>query len=219
MGLEFRLSVPETDARPPLIVLVHGRAGDEKVMWLFSRALPRSRALVVSPRAPIVDPIGGYSWWLLESSALAVDPDRRKTTEAQLTPAVNQLRAFIKKIVKQYNADESRIIGLGFSQGGAVLGSLALTDPQLFMGIGMLCSFVPSVALTTEPQPSETKFFVAHGLQDDIVSYEHASRSVDRLRSRGFRVDFHVDDVGHKMGAAGVKALERWIQQVLDGSL
>jgi len=63
--LSHTVYVPEgaASSRPPVVVLVHGRSGDSRAMWVFSKALEETKPLVVAPQAPYQDPLGGYTWW------------------------------------------------------------------------------------------------------------------------------------------------------------
>jgi len=66
-GIGFRAML-RPDPAAPLVYLVHGRAGDRRVMWPFQRIAPE-RASVVALEAPSADPRGGFSWWLVDDVA------------------------------------------------------------------------------------------------------------------------------------------------------
>lgn len=57
--LIYRVKRGSPDA--PLIIMLHGLGGDENVMWIFERALPK-HATVIAPRAPIwIEPNTPYA--------------------------------------------------------------------------------------------------------------------------------------------------------------
>ena len=63
-GLKHRVYLPPDGGEGrPLVVMVHGRAGNDQVMWVFSKALERLKPVVVAPQATIPDIKDGFSWW------------------------------------------------------------------------------------------------------------------------------------------------------------
>ena len=62
--LIHRVAQPAGPGPHPTVLMLHGRSGDENVMWVFARALPPDW-LIVAPRAIQPDPAGGFSAWSL----------------------------------------------------------------------------------------------------------------------------------------------------------
>src|SRR6056300_1194110 len=61
VGLRFAFR-PGARSNSPVVLLIHGRAGNRDVMWAFQRTIPAGCA-IVSFEAFNADRIGGYSWW------------------------------------------------------------------------------------------------------------------------------------------------------------
>ena len=62
-----------------------------------------------------------------------------------------------------------------------------------------------------EKRPLNGKpFFVAHGTLDEMVKIEYAHQSVEMLQRAGASVTFYEDEIGHKLGANGLHALEKY---------
>ena len=106
-----------------------------------------------------------------------------------------------------------KIFGIGFSQGGALAITLALSRPNLFKGVGMLASFIPR---SVQEEYIGSKFsqldvFMSHGLKDEIIPIERAEESVEFIKHVGGKVYFNKDEVGHKISSGGVKAFKAWI--------
>ncbi len=220
-GLVHRVYQPQGSQEPyPTVVLVHGRAGNGKVMWLFSKALEEVRPLVVSPQAPDPDPLGGYSWWKLFHPEGQESPAPRRTTAEDLQAPLASLTAFIESLPALYGCDLSRLYGFGFSQGAALLASLSIQRPELFRGVGMLSGFLPGVMhQQLQAQPRSTSlpsYFIAHGSKDEIIPCERSLQARDDLQAAGARVRFHSDAVGHKVGSSGIKALRSWVEELFD---
>jgi predicted esterase len=63
-----------------------------------------------------------------------------------------------------------------------------------------------------EEHPLQGKpFFVAHGTLDEMVSIEDARRSVKLLERAGAPVTFCEDDVGHKVSASCLRAMQAFL--------
>ena len=60
-GLAFRYLMPDGPGPYATAVLLHGRLGDEDVMWVFRQVVPRPW-LVVAPRAIVPEAPRGFSW-------------------------------------------------------------------------------------------------------------------------------------------------------------
>ena len=89
----------------PLILFVHGRAGDHTVMWAFRRHFPQD-CTIISIQAPIKDPIGGNSWWLI---------DNQKPLKNNAQKAAKILDTYITKLLEYYALAPSQIFACGFS--------------------------------------------------------------------------------------------------------
>ena len=92
----------------------------------------------------------------------------------------------------------------------ALVATLALLHPDRIGRAGVLSGFLPADA---EPlvssQPLRGKpFFVAHGTHDRTVPIEIGRRSVQLLEQAGADVTYCEDEVGHKLSAGCMRALQ-----------
>jgi predicted esterase len=183
--------------------MVHGRAGNYDVMWTFRRCIPEGTT-IIAPQAPLVDPIGGYSWWL-------VRPDWPKE---EAVDAAQHLLGFVDRAISHFAIRPRKIIALGFSQGGAILSLCIQSAPEKFGGLGMLASFAikhPVIRPNLEGMP----IFIGHGSKDEVVPLEKAMRGGDYLRESGGQITLVTDDVGHKLGTGAMRELKDWLSLVL----
>jgi len=217
-GLNHRVHEPEGNGPHETAVLFHGRAGNAQVMWTFSRALRELNPLVVSPEAHLVDEQeGGFSWW----SIFEENGARKKRTSAEdLLAAHGKLEKFLQALPSLYSAKQTGQIAFGFSQGGAVAASYALRRPEQFRAVALLASFIPSIVFEDERLLADSvrdrravlpQFLIIHGSQDKVIDLSMAERAKEGLERIGAEVEFHVDPVGHKVGAEGIRVLERWV--------
>ena len=186
-----------------LLLLVHGWSGDEDSMWVFVRRFPAS-CWMVAPRAPYATQPSGYSWRVLHGrSGRLPDLEDLRTAAADLV-ALAETYAVANGIEgREFDA-------IGFSQGAALVNAVALLHPARVRRLGILAGFMPASAeALIQNRPLEGKsFFVAHGTQDERVSIGEARRSIALLEQAGARVTFCEDDVGHKVSANCLRALE-----------
>jgi phospholipase/carboxylesterase len=126
--------------------------------------------------------------------------------------AADKVSFAIERVTELFDLSPQKIYGIGFSQGSALLSTAVLTGALRLDGLGVLAGFVPEpeheVRLLGLPD-----IFLAHGVQDDVVGIERARSSVAYLRSLGLSVTYVEDDVGHKVGIQGTRALKEWLAQ------
>lgn len=196
---------PGEDPTSPLVLLVHGRAGEKRVMFAFGRSIPRS-CTVISPQAPVLDPLGGFSWW-------DVTAERERQKE-QIEAAQETLIAFVEKALEHYQLKPNKILALGFSQGGALLSLLLQRGALKLSGLALLASFV----LKREINPASPRIpiFMGHGSDDEMIPIDLAKIGRDYLQTNGFAVEWHEDDVGHKVGVTTIKALGKFSERILE---
>jgi len=192
---------PGETAHSPLFILVHGRAGNVRIMSGISRSLPAGSARLFL-QAPVPDPIGGFSWWLIE------DPD---ADPWQASFALDQI---LEDIIPRLGIHPRITLGIGFSQGGGVLGMALQRNPRLLQGLALLASFV---IRSPEPVPSGAapEVFIAHGSDDTVVSIEEAEKGERYLTELGWRTTMVIDSVGHKVGVQGMRGLKEWAMRVM----
>lgn len=205
VGLRFvhRLA-PEQSA--PLVVLVHGRAGDAQVMWTFDRLIPAG-STVVSFEGFLSDTKGGFSWW---------DVNETDSLEAGILRARDRLALALARYIDSKNLSPRRIVALGFSQGAVLLSAALLSGSIKLDGLAILAGVV-SGAGEQGGKVEATEVFISHGTLDEIVPVESARKGAERLRAKGLRVVYLEEAVGHKVGVEGMRALREWLKRVLEG--
>src|SRR5690606_10262001 len=136
-----------------------------------SRAIEALDPIVIAPRGLVPDPIGGHSWWTLDHDPNTEEsPSPAHSKFSQLRPAVETIKNIATGMPETYGVDPQKIFVLGFSQGGAAAISCALEFPNIFQGVGMLASFVPSVVKEKYHSVNlgGLNVFMSHGEKDRI---------------------------------------------------
>ena len=203
-GLVYRYLMPDGPGPYPTAVLLHGRLGDEDVMWIFRRAIPRPW-LIVAPRAILAEAPGRYSWHH--------QPGGEWPELAAFDPAVDAVTRFLRALPRLYNADPDRLYLMGFSQGAAVSYATILRDPALARGVAGLVGFAPRAAPEAVAGRLAGKpVFMAAGNQDPVVPVSEAQRTAALLRAAGAEVDYREYPTEHKMTSAALDDLRQWFQ-------
>lgn len=202
-----------TNSDNPLFVFVHGRGGNVDVMRPFLRVIPEDSnyLFIQAPEAENDKSVGGYSWW-------QVGQKDKVPIRAQ------EVIVFLKTFISENRLSPSKIIGLGFSQGGALLSSLVQIEGVLFERIALLASFVVQnpepnnvrqsdhSANNSDTQKIQTKVLMIHGTADQIITIERAEESVEILKQLGTVIEiFKEESIGHKLGIQGMKKLKEWV--------
>ncbi len=194
---------PASEGTPRLLLLLHGWTGDENSMWLFTRNLT-TNYWIIAPRGPHAAEPSGYSWrpHLSGNHSWPGLDDLRPPAEA-LIRLVDDYAAENKIDVSQFDV-------AGFSQGAAMTNTLALLYPGRIRRAAVLAGFVPAgVESVAAKRPLNGKpFFVAHGTLDEMVKVEYARQSIQMLEQAGANVTYCENEVGHKVSANCMRALE-----------
>jgi len=217
----------------PGIEIEHGGTPQYAVIWLHGLGADGSDFVPVVPElglaaAPGVRFIfphapempvtcnGGYvmpAWY----DIISLDSTSRKIDEAGIVHS----RAAIRQLIARENARGipcERIFLAGFSQGGAVAYTTALTHPEPLAGIIALSTYLPSVALVDREATAANRaiaIFAAHGSEDDVVSPTLGRQARDFLRQRGHVVDWQEYPMPHSVCMEEVEAIGDWLRDRL----
>lgn len=199
--LVHRVLSPEREGPFPTVVMIHGRLGNEDVMWIFARTLPPNFQ-IISVRA-IFEEEDGYSW---------NPPLGRLPTLNEMDDAVTAVTHFIQMLPKVYQADPEQIYLMGFSQGAAASFATAIKNPDLVQGIAALVGFLPEVndELIDQKPLDSLPVFMAVGAKDDTISLDVSRQSGKALRSAGADLTYEEFQTGHKLNGAGMRQLKSW---------
>lgn len=200
---------PSQSATPRLLLLIHGWTGDENSIWVFIRKLS-SDYWMMAPRAPHSVGSGGFSWRPLQR--VQGDVFGMPSLET-LLPSAEALIRLVDEYSASVGLDAQQFDLMGFSQGAAMVNLIGMLYPHRVHKMGVLAGFVPFglddyIAKKTLVGKN---IFVAHGTQDQIVPLERARESIELLEQAGAQVTYCEDEVGHKLSANCLRALEDYL--------
>jgi phospholipase/carboxylesterase len=218
LSLSYRLRGRQGDAgdgAPPLLVLLHGRGGNELAMAALAEGFDR-RYLVVSPRAPIeIEPFA-YQWF--PEAFTAVGPS---VTAADLAVASRLLRSFVTEAVGGLGADPSRVHLAGFSQGGTLALATVLADPEPIAAAVSMSGWLPQAALDSAGPRAGLlgkPVLVVHGRRDETIDPRMGRDAYAALASLGLAAELREPDVGHLTTPETIDDTSAWLSRHLDAA-
>ncbi len=213
--LSHRIRIPDaasSENRVPVVVMSHGWGGNEDAMWIFSRLVPQSAA-VVTPRAPLDVPgtDGKRAYWFDYVPAI------RGAEPHSFAKAVSMLKQFILCLPDFYPIDSAKVFLAGFSQGAMVSNALAMSEPQMVRGVASLAGAALPLpdALPRVSALARLPVFIAHGTQDQMVPLISARETKAQYEQLGADVTYGEYPVAHKMSSDAMKDLQVWFETIL----
>jgi phospholipase/carboxylesterase len=194
-GSDFEAVVPEL-----------GLDGGPGVRFIFPHA----------PQIPVTCN-GGYvmpAWY----DIVSLDANSRTVDEAGIIASRQAIRRLIAR-ENQRGVPCSRVFVAGFSQGGAVAYTTALTHPETLAGVIALSTYIPvQKLLETEATTANraVPIFAAHGSEDDVVSPELGIRARDFLVRNGYGVEWHEYLMPHSVCLEEVQEIGSWLRGRMD---
>ena len=202
------------------VIWLHGLGadGNDFVPIVEQLQLPSHYAIrFIFPHAPM-RPITinqGYQmpgWYDISSLSMVEGEDEAGIKESS---------AILKQLCQEQEEkgiESERIVVAGFSQGGAVALHCGCRYPKPLAGIMALSTYLPlAESLNDEISESmaETPVFMAHGRQDDVVSYEYGKSSMEQLQNCDIDVNWHEYDMGHAVCMEEISHIRQWLTEIL----
>ena len=173
----------------------------------------------IFPHAPYmrVTCNGGYemrAWY----DILSLEPNSRRVDVAGLLESRETVRRLIAREI-QRGIPARRIFIAGFSQGGAVAYTTALTHGESLGGVIALSTYLPAADLLRDEAIGANRdipIFAAHGSDDDVVSLELGVKAKDFLEGQGCRLEWHTYPMPHTVCLEEVQEIGVWLQRLLE---
>lgn len=101
----------------------------------------------------------------------------------------------------------------GFSQGGMVAVYTALRFAHTLAGVIGLSTLLPiDSPIEKQSANASTPFFIAHGVQDDIVPFLYGKHLAEWLQSKHYPVTWHEYKMRHEVCETEITDLATWLQ-------
>jgi phospholipase/carboxylesterase len=204
------------------VIWMHGLGADgwDFVPIVRELPLPEDFALrFIFPHAPvrpvtINNGMAMRAWYDIAMSDIARLPDERGIRESQ---------ASIERLIareRDRGVDSTRVVLIGFSQGGAIALQAGLRHASRLAGIAALSTYLAlEESLDAEASASNraTPILMAHGTEDPVVPLQLAERSRAALQKRGYGVEWNTWPMPHSVCAEEIEAISAFLMRVLGG--
>lgn len=191
-----------------LIVGLHGFGSNiDRFVTLYDK-FKNHDFIYATPRAPYPFNTGGglgYSWdkW---------DPMNEDFWAMSTEATIAYVAGAVEQLGNRYNVDDVYL--MGFSQGCALTYLAGLSHHELFDGLICFGGWLNTDYLGDDviAAGNDTRVFIGHGVDDNMVEFEAGEVSRDTLLDLGFDVTFYDFVGGHRVPEEMVWAVERWMK-------
>lgn len=213
MELIHTIYEPRGAGPHPTILTLHGRGANALDLLGLAPYLCKGKFLMICPQGPLETPIGpdafGYAWYPM---TMGGPPDIGAILSSR-----QMLQQFLDSCLQRYPIDAKKLVVLGFSQGGVMAYSLALSNPERFSGLAVLSSWLPRELIPEISINQEAvrvlPTLVQHGSADPMIQIQRAQDSVEQLRELRVPLTYREYDMGHEITPRGLSDLSAWLEE------
>jgi phospholipase/carboxylesterase len=190
--------------RYPTLLLLHGTGGDEDDLIPLGRALLPGAGLL-SPRGQVLEHGAARFFRRHAEGVFDLDDLARRTDD---------LARFIDAAATVYKFERSNVIGVGFSNGANIAGSLLLKRGAVMRAAILFSPMVPFEPSPT-PHLDGVDVFIGAGRMDPMVPAIQVKRLEELMISAGARVTTHWEMAGHTLTANEVAVATEWLRKLV----
>lgn len=206
-ALAFRTLEPAPESPRRLLVLLHGVGGEETQLAALGAQVDAG-TLVVLPRAPRTVGGGSFGWF-----RVGLSDDGPQIVPEEAEDARQRLVDFVGQLQQHRGIAPSHTVVAGFSQGGVLSASVALTAPERVAGFAVLCGrILPEIEPLLAPRAAlaELDALIVHGRTDATLPMAWAERADALLRRLGVPHRLRLHDAGHELVPAMQRDFRDW---------
>lgn len=207
-GLSYRRREPAPLKPTKLLVLLHGVGSNEANLLDLANGLAAD-TLVVFPRGPLQMGAQQFAWFRVTFAAAGprIVPEEAERSRKTLIELVCALQA-------QHGIAPQDTVIAGFSQGGIMSASVALSAPELVAGFAVLSGrILPELEprLASKERYAKLKAFVGHGEHDSKLPVDWAHRSDKLLSELGVDHVLRLYPIDHGISAGMHTDFINWL--------
>ena len=213
--LAFIAKQPQPAKPKALVLLLHGVGGSETNLVNLAAGVD-SDTLVVMPRGPITLGAGQYGWFRVNFTGAGPVIVATEAEQSRQT-----LLRFVAQLQSVHDIAPQKTVIAGFSQGGILSASVALSAPDLVAVFGVLSGRIlpeldPHIA--DKAQLANLRAFIGHGKQDTKLPVSWAQRSDQLLNDLGVSHLTRLYPIDHGISAEMQADFLSWLHSTTSGS-
>ena len=204
-NLSFISSSPEDDSLSlGVIFLLHGFGANMRDLVDIAPMINQKDFIYIFPSAPFEINSGfnqkAYSWF-----------DFDNLNEIKESEKI--LENTIEESLGLFNIDKDKIYLGGFSQGGMMTMHADIIHQNLFSGLLILSSTIISQIDLNIDLSLNPRVFLAHGVNDSIISINQGQETHRKLISKGLNVEYHEYEMGHQIIEKEIIDIKSWLSE------
>ena len=207
-GLSYRLRLPQPARPRALVVLLHGVGGQEMDLAdLASGVDPETLVVLVRSRLQLGP--DQFGWFRV---ALATEGPKIMESEAEASR--HALIRLVDHLQVLHGVEARRTVLTGFSQGGILSASVALSAPERVGGFAILSGrILPEIEprIANREWLAHLRAFISHGEQDATLPVAWAQRADHWLADLGIPHITRVYPAGHTLNPEMRADVLAWI--------
>jgi phospholipase/carboxylesterase len=197
-GLSYRVRRPQPEQPTRCLILLHGVGSNETNLLDLATGVDPS-TLVVLVRGPLQLGAQQYAWFRVAFTANGpqIVPEEAESSRQALIRLVQALQ-------QRHGVTTTHTVIAGFSQGGIMSASVALSAPESVCGFGLLSGrILPELEprLASRERLAGLRAFIAHGTHDTKLPVHWAERSDAWLTELGVPHALQLYPVDHGISA------------------
>ncbi len=216
---DYPIEISMTEPINASVIWLHGLGADGNDFVPVIQMLNLPHVRFILPHAPYrkVTRNNGYemrAWYDIYGLTPISREDAFGIAESQL-----QIEALIAQEIER-RVPAARIVLAGFSQGGAIALHTALRYPQPLAGVLALSTYLPlraDLAAEKTNANQQTPIFMAHGIEDEIITLDTCKASLAVLQAQSYVVDWHEYPMAHSVCTAEIADIKQFLFSVLSG--
>ena len=204
-NLSFISSSPEDDSLSlGVIFLLHGFGANMRDLVDIAPMINQKDFIYIFPNAPFEINSGfnqkAYSWF-----------DFDNLNEIKESEKI--LENTIEESLGLFNIDKDKIYLGGFSQGGMMTMHADIIHQNLFSGLLILSSTIISQIDLNIDLSINPRVFLAHGVNDSIISINQGQETHRKLISKGLNIEYHEYEMGHQIIEKEIIDIKSWLSE------
>jgi len=200
------------ESKYPVVMFLHGFGANMYDLINLAQEIDPGKYIYVFPNAPVpvaINPtVSGFSWTRYPGTL----------DENELRDRQGLIVELIEDITSQYQVNPGKVILGGFSQGALLTYIDGLTNPDKFAGLICLSGIeIDQNIISSLPHEHRSQqLFIAHGINDPVVSINSARRTRDILEKANYSINYNEYPIGHSISQEVINDLIPWIETALN---